>query len=361
MCTAQKPKAAAALRCGQATAAGTGEEARETIPVSISINDVARVAGVSKSTVSRVIGGGAVSAEVRARVEAAIAQTGYRLNLQARRLRSRHSGIVGVIVADIRNPFFTALIRAVEAVAYQQGLRVMLCNTDEDPSREALYLQMMQEERISGLIFAPTRTTVGRLERMQWDYPTVLVDRAPASGRHDSVVIDNAAAMTELVGHLLAQGYRRIGGLFGSTSTTATERRDGYLAAMQAHGLAPDYREIEPTAEAAIAAVGPWLAQPDRPRALVTSNNLLLMGALRAARAAALSIPDQLALAGFDNERWTELVEPGISVVEQPVEEMGRAAMSLLLERMKSPELPVRRLVMATRCVLRGSTGALQP
>jgi LacI family fructose operon transcriptional repressor len=324
--------------------------------VSISINDVARVAGVSKSTVSRVIGGGSVSEEVRARVEVAIRQTGYRPNLQARRLRSRHTGIIGVIVADIRNPFFTALIRAVEEVAYREGMRVTLCNTDEDPEREALYLQLMQEERISGLIFAPTRTTVGRLDRLPLDYPTVLVDRAAPGGPHDSVVLDNPAAMAGLVEHLVERGYRRIGGLFGSTSTTAAERRDGYLTAMRAHGLEPDYREVEPTAEAAIVTVGQWLTDPTRPEALVASNSLLLMGALKAARGAGLKIPQQLALAGFDNERWTDLVEPGITVIEQPVEDMGRAAMSLLLERMRSPQLPVRRLVMTGRRVLRDST-----
>ncbi|MHC1652181.1 LacI family DNA-binding transcriptional regulator [Stenotrophomonas maltophilia] len=326
--------------------------------MSISINDVARVARVSKSTVSRVLGGGPVSGEVRDRVEAAIRQTGYRPNLQARRLRSRHTGIIGLIVADIRNPFFTALIRAVEEVAYREGLRVTLCNTDEDPEREALYLQLMHEERISGLIFAPTRTTVGRLERLALDFPTVLVDRAAPSGSIDSVVLDNPAAMGGLVEHLVERGYRRIGGLFGSTSTTAAERRDGYLAAMRSHGLEPDYREVEPTAEAAIATAGQWLAGPSRPEALVTSNSLLLMGALKAARSAGLAISDELALAGFDNERWTELVEPGITVVEQPVEEMGRAAMSLLLERLRMPELPVRRLVMTGRCVVRGSTAA---
>lgn len=324
--------------------------------MSISINDVARVAGVSKSTVSRVLGGGPVSEEVRGRVEVAIRQTGYRPNLQARRLRSRHTGIIGLIVADIRNPFFTALIRAVEEVAYREGLRVTLCNTGEDPEREALYLQLMHEERISGLIFAPTRTTVGRLERLTLDFPTVLVDRAAASGSIDSVVLDNPAAMGALVEHLVERGYRRIGGLFGSTSTTAAERRDGYLAAMRTHGLEPDYREVEPTAEAAIATVDQWLAGPSRPDALVTSNSLLLMGALKAARSAGLAIPGELALAGFDNERWTELVEPGITVVEQPVEDMGRAAMSLLLERLRMPELPVRRLVMTGRCVVRGST-----
>ncbi|WP_340569148.1 LacI family DNA-binding transcriptional regulator [Stenotrophomonas sp. G106K1] len=324
--------------------------------MSISINDVARVAGVSKSTVSRVLGGGPVSAGVRGRVEAAIRQTGYHPNLQARRLRARHTGIIGLIVADIRNPFFTALIRAVEEAAYREGLRVTLCNTDEDPEREALYLQLMHEERISGLIFAPTRTTVGRLERLALDYPTVLVDRAAPGGSIDSVVLDNPAAMAGLVEHLVERGYRRIGGLFGSTSTTAAERRDGYLAAMRAHGLEPDYREVEPTAEAAISTVGQWLADPSRPEALVASNSLLLMGALKAARSAGLAIPEALALAGFDNERWTELVEPGITVIEQPVEEMGRAAMSLLLERLHTPELPVRRLVMTGRCVVRGST-----
>lgn len=324
--------------------------------MSISINDVARVAGVSKSTLSRVLGGGPVSEAVRGRVEAAIRQTGYHPNLQARRLRARHTGIIGLIVADIRNPFFTALIRAVEEVAYREGLRVTLCNTDEDPEREALYLQLMHEERISGLIFAPTRTTVGRLERLTLDYPTVLVDRAAPGGSIDSVVLDNPAAMAGLVEHLVARGYRRIGGLFGSTSTTAAERRDGYLAAMRTHGLQPDYREVEPTAEAAIATVDQWLAGPSRPEALVASNSLLLMGALKAARSAGLAIPDALALAGFDNERWTELVEPGITVIEQPVEEMGRAAMSLLLERLRAPELPVRRLVMTGSCVVRGST-----
>ncbi|MFB5207785.1 LacI family DNA-binding transcriptional regulator [Stenotrophomonas sp. 3diitr2024] len=326
--------------------------------MSISINDVARVAGVSKSTVSRVLGGGPVSEAVRGRVEAAIRQTGYHPNLQARRLRARHTGIIGLIVADIRNPFFTALIRAVEEVAYREGLRVTLCNTDEDPEREALYLQLMHEERISGLIFAPTRTTVGRLDRLTLDYPTVLVDRAAPGGSIDSVVLDNAAAMAGLVEHLAERGYCRIGGLFGSTSTTAAERRDGYIAAMRRHGLEPDYREVEPTAEAAIATAGEWLAMPSRPDALVTSNSLLMMGALKAARSAGLAIPDALALAGFDNERWTELVEPGITVVEQPVEEMGRAAMSLLLERLRIPELPVRRLVMTGRCVVRGSTAA---
>lgn len=324
----------------------------------VSINDVARVAGVSKSTVSRALGEGSVSEAVRERVLAAVRETGYRPNMAARRLRSQHTDVLGVIVADIRNPFFTALIHVVEKVAHEAGMRLTLCNTDEDPERERECLELMQDERIAGLILAPTRGTVGRASRLALDCPVVLIDRTVPGSRHDAVVLDNPAATRELVEHLLAQGHRRIGGLFGSTSTTAAERLDGYLAAMRAHSLAPVYRQVAPTVEAAVAEVSHWLRQPDRPDALLASNSLLLMGALKAARSAGLGIPQDLALAGFDNERWTDLVEPGITVMEQPIEAMGRAAMSMLLERIESPQLPVRRLVMHGRCLPRGSTAA---
>ncbi len=330
-----------------------------TIALSISINDVARAAGVSKSTVSRALAGGSVSDEVRARVEAAVQATGYRPNLLARRLRARDAGPVGVLVADIRNPFFTALIRAVEAEAYRQGRRLLLCNTDEDPQREAMYLQLMHEERIAGLIFAPTQVTLQKLERMALDFPVVLVDRADAPGRHDSVVLDNARACATLVGHLAGQGYRRIGGIFGSTSSTARERCDGYLAAMREAGLAPDVRQLPPTGEAAEAEVARWLALPQRPDAFVASNDLLLQGSLRAIRAAGLRIPGDVALAGFDNERWTELVDPAITVIEQPVEAMGQAAFGLLMDRLQAPDLPVRKVVMQGRCIVRASTRAV--
>lgn len=324
--------------------------------MSISINDVARAAGVSKSTVSRALAGGSVSGEVRARVEAAVQATGYRPNLLARRLRARDAGSVGVLVADIRNPFFTALIRAVEAEAYRHGRRVLLCNTDEDPQREAMYLELMHEERIAGLIFAPTQATLHRLERVALEFPVVLVDRAGEAGRHDSVVLDNARACATLVEHLVAQGYRRIAGVFGSTSSTARERCDGYLAAMRGAGLAADLRQLPPHSEAAEAEVSRWLRQPQRPDAFVASNSLLLEGSLRAIRAAGLRIPQDIALAGFDNEHWTELVTPGITVIEQPVEAMGHAAMGLLMERLQTPDLPVRKVVMQGRCIVRDST-----
>jgi len=331
----------------------------KTIPKgSVGIKDVARAAGVSPATVSRALGGGPISDALREQVEAAVRATGYRPNLAARRLRSQHSGTIGLIVADIRNPFFTAVGRAVEAAAYQAGLRVILCNTDEDPEREAMYLRLMQEERITGLILAPTRQTWESLVRRTLDFPVVFIDRAGNGGVHDAVVLNNAEASAELVDHLAERGYRRIAGLFGNTSSTGLQRAEGYAEAMRRHGLTPQPRLIAPTAEAAAGAVAAWLDETPRPDALIASNSLLLMGALKTLRAHGLRVPNDVALAGFDNESWTELVEPGITVIEQPVEEIGQTAMNLLFERLKNPALPVRKLVLAGRCIVRGSTAA---
>ncbi|MFE1600390.1 LacI family DNA-binding transcriptional regulator [Methylobacterium sp. ID0610] len=326
--------------------------------MTVGIRDVARAAGVSTATVSRALGGGPVSQALREQVEAAVRATGYRPNLSARRLRSQDTQTIGLIVADIRNPFFTAVSRAVEDAAYQAGMRVILCNTDEDPEREAMYLRLMQEERVTGVIFAPTRATAESLDDL--GFPAVLIDRTGPPGRFDGVVLDNVAAATALVDHLVAQGFSRIGGLFGSTSSTAAERQAGYEAAMRRHGLAPASRTALPNAAAAEAAAARWLGADDRPEALILSNGLILMGTLRAARALSLRIPEDLALAGFDNEPWTELVEPGLTVIEQPVAEIGAQAMSLLFERIRSPDQPVRKVVLSGRPVLRGSTGVLR-
>lgn len=324
--------------------------------MSIGIKDVAAAAGVSPATVSRVLGNGPVSADLREKVEAAVRATGYRPNLSARRLRSQHSRTIGLIVSDIRNPFFTTLSRAVEDAAYQADMRVILCNTDENPAREAMYLRLMQEERITGLIFAPTRVTGERLEAMDFDFPVVLVDRAGPPGRHDSVVIDNVQACRMLIEHLAAQGHRRIGGLFGNTSSTAIERHEGYVAAMTARGLTPEARFIAPNAEAAGEEIGRWLAEPGHPGAFVVSNGLLALGIVKAARAAHLDIPGDLALAGFDNDTWTELVGPGLTVIEQPVAEIGRTAMTLLFERLELPDMARRRVVLSGRLIVRGSS-----
>ena len=326
--------------------------------MAISIKDVARVAGVSAATVSRVFSNGPVSAELKKKVEAAAKATGYRPNLSARRLRSQHSSTIGLIVSDIRNPFFTQLSRAVEDAAYRADMRVVLCNTDENPAREAMYLRLMQEERVTGVIYAPTRTMAEKLGAMDLDFPVVLVDRAGPPGAQDAVGIDNAQAAGELVDHLVAEGHRRIVGLFGNTSSTAMERHDGYAAAMARHGLGADVSFLPPVAEAAEAELLRRLGAGERPDAAMASNGLMLLGLYRAVRRAGLETPRDIALAGFDNDIWTELVGPGLTVIEQPVTEIGRAAMDLLFERLRTPEMATRKVVLSGRLIVRGSSGA---
>jgi LacI family fructose operon transcriptional repressor len=322
----------------------------------VGIKDVALAAGVSPATVSRTLAGKAVDPEMRLRVEAAVQQTGYRPNLAARRLRSQHSNTIGLIVADIRNPFFTAVGRTVEDIAYARGLRVILCNTDENPEKEEMYLKLMEEERVTGVIFAPTRASAKRVAREAYAFPIVLIDRSCPTRLHDSVVLDNATAAALLVEHMVAQGYRRIAGMFGAASTTGAERRHGYEKAMERAGLTPQAVFIQHGGEAVLSEVHKLLKGPRRPDALLASNGVMLMHITRALLAAGIAIPGNMGLAGFDNDPWTELVAGWITVIEQPVEDIGRNAMSMLLSRCEAPDAPARKVILGARRIERGST-----
>jgi len=331
--------------------------------MTVRIKDVAAAAGVSVATVSRALAGGPVSAELRRRVDAAVAASGYRPNLSARRLRSQQAQTVGLIVSDIRNPFFTSVSRAVEDAAYAAGLRVILCNSDEDPEKEAMYLRLMEEERVTGVILSPTRGIAEAQQPVHLGYPVVLIDRAGPTCGADAVVLDNQQAAQALAEHLAAQGYRRIGGLFGRTSSTGAERQAGFATALARHGITAEARFILPTAEAAEAETLAWLsgAERDRPDALVASNAQSLLGVLRALRRLSLDVPRDIAVAGFDNEPWTELAGPGITVIEQPVYDIGRMAMAMLQDRLAQPALPTRRVLLTGRLVTRGSTPLRSP
>jgi LacI family fructose operon transcriptional repressor len=330
-----------------------------------SIKDVAQLADVSTSTVSRVLGHpDAVSPALRQRVEQAIAELGYRPNLAARRLRQRRASVIGLIVADIRNPFFTDISRAVEDVAYQHGLRVILCNSDENPNKERAYLELMADEQASGVILAPTAEYVlqagksGAPARQHPPLPLVLVDRAPSSSRADCVVLNNLGAARQLTEHLIERGYRRITLLAGGYSSTGRDRRSGYEQIMQAHELPPQVLTLAPTVAAGLHGTQQLLSQGLQPQAIMATNGLLLLGAQQALLAAAgtHAASSSIALAGFDNNDWTGLQQPAITVIDQPTYEIGRSAAELLLQRMAAPDRSARRVVLEGRLLAREST-----
>lgn len=321
------------------------------------IKEVAEHAGVSVASVSRVMAGHAgVTAATRQRVLDAIKALDYRPDLAARRLRSRRTDTVGLIVSDIRNPFFTEVSRAVEDIAYQNRMRVILCNADEDPEKEALYLDLMQDENVSGVILSPTLPTLARFRLKDYPFPVVLVDRCDRDTVADAVVLDNADSAYRLTSHLIEQGHRRIVFIYGATSATGRQRHEGYVTAMATHGLETLAKAVPATADAARSAAGEWVSRRPWPDALVASNGLILLGVTEALQTAKLQFPDQIALAGFDDLPWTRLVKPGITVIAQPTYDLGRATIDLLLQRIAQPAQAVRRVVLRGELRERGSS-----
>jgi LacI family fructose operon transcriptional repressor len=326
----------------------------------ISIKDVAQAAGVSTATVSRVLSNGLhVRPEVRERVMSAVERLGYRPNLVARSLRSQQSSTIGLIVADIRNPFFTSISRAVEDAAYEQGFSVFLCNSDEDPEKEAIYLNLLRDENVAGVIFSPTRQTLAKFSAAGLNLPLVLLDRSNPNSDIDVVVLDNVDSAYRITTHLIENGYQRIAALCGEMSTTGPERRAGYEKALRAHGLTPPAEQVkflQPKVEAGYAATLKILASAEPPEALFTTNNLLGVGALQAIRERNLLIPDDIALVTFDETTWTSLVQPPITLIAQPTYEIGRTATELLLQRIADPDRPTRQVILKGQLLARASS-----
>lgn len=323
-----------------------------------SIKDVAKAAKVSTATVSRVLANKSrVNAETRKRVSEAIERLNYRPNLIARSLRAQKSAKIGLVVSDIRNPFFTAIGRAVEDAAYERGYSVLMCNTDENPEKEKLYLNLLHDENVAGIIFSPTQQFGASLKSYKSTIPFVIIDRSVESKDVDMVLLDNVAAAYELTAHLIENGYRNFAGLFGDSSTTGKERSRGFHKALKDHQLSPvATRFIAPRIEQGYETTMSLLAQNQKPDAIFTSNSLLTAGAFQAIRDSRLSVPKEVALVGFDETTWGALVDPPITIIAQPTKEIGSTAIELLFQRIAGPERLPRTVILKGKLLTRGSS-----
>lgn len=323
-----------------------------------SIKDVAKAAGVSTATVSRVLANNApIKAETRKRVLEAVARLNYRPNLIARSLRAQKSTKIGLVVSDIRNPFFTAIGRAVEDAAYEQGYSVLMCNTDENPEKEELYLNLLYDENVAGVIFSPTQQFSASFNSHGTKVPFVIIDRALESKGTDMVLLDNVSAAYELTKHLLESGYRKLAGLFGAVSTTGQERSLGFQKALEDFELKPVATYfIPPRIQQGYDATITLLSSANRPDAILTSNSLLTAGALQALRNKKISVPNEMGLVGFDETTWGELVDPPITVMAQPTEEIGRTATELLFQRIQEPSRSPKTVILKGTLLVKGSS-----
>lgn len=324
-----------------------------------SIKDVARLAGCSIATVSRVLAGkGYISTEAREKVENAAKELQYRPNRVARSLRAQKSRVIGLILSDIRNPFFSEISRAVENVALAAGYSVLICNTDEDPNKEARYLELMAEEKVAGILLSPTRAGFASLKDPRKNSPPiVLFDRKMPDAGIDSVIIDNQEAALKLAKTLLDRGFTRIAGIFGARSYTAAERLKGFQAAFIDAGerLAGIYQTpaFEEEGERMIAEI---LKLEPKVDAILCSSALLATGAYKALREKGLRVPQDIGFACFDDPSWASFVDTPVTVIRQPAETIGQAGAELLLKRIEDPKRAVSEICLQGELIERGSS-----
>ena len=328
------------------------------------IVDIARQARVSVSTVSHVLNGTRRVAPATARaVRDIVAETGYSPNAVARALKTSRTRSVGIAVSVACNPYFGDIVGAIEKECGRVGMMVFLSDTRDDPEIEFEVVRALLQRRVDGLILAPSADPERRTLRYlaEKGTPCVLVDRTPDDS-FDQVGVDNEAAIRALVHRVAARGHRRIGYLGGSPGfETTLERLAGYRAALADLGLPFDPTLVRMgyvTVPSAAEGAREIIAQDRPPTALVTGNNLATIGAMSAIRALKLRIPGDLSLVGFDDFEWADLFEPRLTLVAQPVAEIGQRATELLIERIAAPEGARRTLRLKTSLVERESCGA---
>lgn len=323
------------------------------------LRQVAALSGVSLKTASRALNGEPyVSAATANKVHAAAAQLGFRRNAIARDLRAgARSSLVGLIISDLGNPFYSRVARGAERRLRAAGLQLISASSNEDPTLEQTLIAEMLERRVSALLIVTSADEHGYLDtERRLGLPVVFLDRAPADIVADAVVLDNAGGMRRAVEHLLERGHRRIG-LVGDLVRLAThsERVSAFEAALTAAGVLDWQRYLRADchdADTAERAVREVLAIDPPPTALVTTNNLITIGALRAMRGRS----DRPALVGFDDFDLADVL--GVTVVAHDPERMGELGAEQILTRLGGTAGPARRMLLPTELIERGSAEA---
>lgn len=329
------------------------------------IDDVARHAGVSPVTVSRVINGGRnVKPATRERVFQAINELHYVPSGVARSLRSKRTNALALLVPDITNPFWTTVSRGVEDAAQNGDYSVLLCNTDEEPEKLLRYLDVIISQRVDGAIVTPYDSNPESLSRLrERKIPTVIIDRRIDGWEVDTISGDSVSGARALVRHLIQLGHQRIAAISGPMSTsTAEDRVIGYALALAEAGLPVDRRLIKrgefrfsSGEELAYAVLDEGL----NPTAIFATNNTIAMGVVRAVEQRGLRIPLDIALVCFDDFPDLSRVFPFLTVAVQPAYEMGVRAAELLLSRLSDADnQPPRHIVFPTRLIIRYSCGS---
>lgn len=340
------------------------------------VADVARSAGVSKATAARVLGGyGSVSDKVRDAVLAAAKALDYRPNELARSMTTGRSGTIGVVVGDIENPFFSLAVRGITDVARQAGFTVILMNSGEDAAAERAAVRTLLAKRVDGLIVSPAREgeTEHLADVVRSERPLALLDRGSAALEVDTVIANDRQTAEDVTSRLTALGHRRIAYLTACDTPdhifrTPTEihtgsvrrRIEGYLHVCRERGINDAERWVclgarSPDLTQRI--VADLIRRSDRPTAIIASDSVIGLEVFKACRAARLVLPADLSFVSFHDADWTSVTSPPVTVVSQPVYQLGEAAATLLVQRLNGERGAARKLVLPTSLIERASVG----
>ena len=331
------------------------------------IKDVALHAGVSVTTVSHVVNGTRfVSEVVRQRVEAAVRELDYVPSAVARSLKHNTTHTFGMVIPNNSNPYFAEIIRGVEDRCFAAGYNVILCNSNDDPERQAAYLRVLAEKRIDGLIFVVTgsdavvRATLGGINT-----PLVLLDREVSGVSGDLVEVNHVLGSQMATRHLLELGHPRVACISGPPGLSpSSQRRAGWKDALEHAGVErkeSDLARGDFTARGGYLAMQALLRRRPRPTAVFACNDLMAFGALTAAREAGIAVPQQLSIVGFDDIDLAAFSAPPLTTVAQPKQQIGTVAADLLLDRVSNARTDNRQMILDPELRVRASPAPYQP
>lgn len=331
------------------------------------MREVAKFANVSISTVSAVINNkGIISPKLTARVLRAVRVLGYSPHQEARGLRVGRNHLIGMVIADVANPFYVGILRAFEHAAKDSGYDVMICDSDDQIDIEHSHLGALHARRVEGIVLAPVDSYAARAVALRSPVPMVFVDSVPLNAKVNCVVTNNSEASYEAINYLLRLGHRRIAVVSTRPfQSTTVERLEGCQRAMQEAGLPAREEYIPadmPEIEGAYLCVLRFLGNsPEPPTAIFSINNRVSVGALQALRELAIPCPERVSVLGFDDPAWAVISKPALTSVRQPADEIGKCAVELLLRMIESAEEEVAKepeqIVLKSSLHIRESTG----
>jgi len=331
----------------------------------ITINDVAKLAKVSKSTVSKVLNEqDGISEKTREKVLATMEKLNYHPSMVAKSLKSRKTKAIGLMLPSITNPVFPTILKGVEDTALENGYVIVFCNSDEKIEKESLYFEIFKNRWVDGIIFSVVTGNKEEESYIRAIYekgtPVVLIDREIDGYFANVVMIDNKKSAFDATTHLLELNHRKIGCITGPLNIKMFAKRlQGYRKALAEYGIEFNedlVKEADLTIKGGSLAVKELLSQKELPTAIFACNDFMAIGAIKELQRNGLKVPNDVSVIGFDDIPLASLVTPSLTTIAQPLYEMGVEAMNLLMRLMEKKGASRRKILLDTQLVIRDST-----